>query len=359
MRQQTVREGSGSGAESTGLRILLDQKEEEKEMKIFFYARREYDEVPFAEQYAREMGIDFGWTSQYPVLENIPLAEGADAVSMTPCDMSAPMVDAFHAIGVKYILCRSIGYDHVDLERAKSYGMRVSNVSYPPSGVANYAIMLMMMLQRKIVPILRRADLQDYSLKGKIGDDLSFSTVGVIGTGRIGTTVIEHLSGFGCRILCYDPYKNPTAAKYAQYVPLEELYRNADVITLHTNATEENYHLLNAAAFQQMKDGVLIVNTARGKLIDTDALVDALESGKVGGAALDVLEKEDGLYYYNRIGDVIANRDMALLRSFPNVLMCPHTAFYTKQAVGNMIRGNFEAAEAFEKGEPTEHEVHA
>lgn len=326
-------------------------------MKIFFYALREFDELAFAREYADKYGMELGWTADYPTAENYVLAKGADAISMTPCDMSAPMVEKFSSIGVKYILCRSIGYDHVDLAKAKECGMRVSNVSYPPSGVANYAIMLMLMLQRRIVSILKRAELQDYSLKGKIGEDISFQTVGVIGTGRIGRTVIEHLAGFGCKILCYDPYQNEAVKRYAEYVSLDDLFAGSDVITLHTNATEENYHLLNKDAFAKMKDGVRIVNTARGKLIDTDALVDALESGRVGGAALDVLEKEDGLYYYNRIGDVIANRDMALLRSFPNVILSPHTAFYTRQAVGHMVEGCFEAADAFGKGEKTEHEV--
>lgn len=326
-------------------------------MKIFFYALREFDELGFAKKFSEETGIEFGYTTEYPTKENYILAKESDAVSMTPCDMSAPMVELFAGIGVKYLLCRSIGYDHVDLHKAKELGMKVSNVSYPPSGVANYAIMLMLMLQRRITQILARADLQDYSLKGKIGRDMSFSSVGVIGTGRIGRTVIEHLSGFGCKIYCYDPYQNEEVRKYAEYVSLDELYAKSEVITLHTNATEENHHLLNAEAFAKMKDGVLIVNTARGKLIDTDALVEALESGKVGGAALDVLEKEDGLYYYNRIGDVIANRDMALLRSFPNVIMSPHTAFYTQQAISHMVGSCFEAAEAFEKGEKTVHEV--
>ena len=326
-------------------------------MKIYFYALRKFDELSFAREYAEKYGIEFDFTTDYPDEENYLLAKGADAISMTPCDMSAAMVERFASIGVKYILCRSIGYDHVDLAKARECGMRVSNVSYPPSGVANYAIMLAMMLQRRIVSILKRAELQDYSLKEKIGEDISFQTVGVIGTGKIGRTVIEHLSGFGCKILCYDPYQNEAVKKYARYVSLEELFEKSDVITLHTNATEENYHLLNREAFARMKNGVRIVNTARGKLIDTDALVEALESGKVGGAALDVLEKEDGLYYYNRIGDVIANRDMALLRSFPNVILSPHTAFYTTQAVGHMVEGCFEAADAFARGVQTEHEV--
>jgi len=326
-------------------------------MKLFFYTLRDFDELACAKAFSKEFGIDFDYTSAYPDAENYKLAAGADGVCMTPCDMGGAMLERFASVGVRWILCRSIGYDHVDLGKAKALGLRVSNVSYPPSGVANYAIMLMLMLQRRIMSILRRADLQDYSLRGKIGDDISFSTVGVIGTGRIGRTVIEHLAGFGCRILCYDPYENAAVREHASYVSLEELYAQSDIITLHTNATEENYHLLNDDAFARMKDGVLIVNTARGKLIDTEALIRALESGRVGGAALDVLEKEDGLYYYNRIGDVIANRDMALLRSFPNVLMCPHTAFYTKQAVSHMVRSCFEAADAFGKGAATEHEI--
>ena len=326
-------------------------------MKIFFYTLREFDELACAKECSAKTGIAFDYTTAYPSAENAALAQGYEAISMTPCDMSAPMLERFASIGVKYLLCRSIGYDHVDLRRARELGMRVSNVSYPPSGVANYAIMLMLMLQRRAVSILDRARLQDYSLRGKIGADISFETVGVIGTGHIGTTVIQHLSGFGCKILCYDPYRNPEAEKYADYVPLEELFARADVITLHTNATEQNYHLLNREAFARMKDGVLIVNTARGKLIDTDALVEALESGKIGGAALDVLEKEDGLYYYNRIGDVLANRDMALLRSFPNVILSPHTAFYTEQAVSHMVGSCFEAAQAFDRGEESAHEV--
>ncbi len=328
-------------------------------MKIYFYTLRKYDELGYAERYAKEYGMEFDYTRHYPDAENYKLAEGSDAVSVMPCDMSSEMLERFASIGVKYILCRTIGYDHVDLASAGKLGMRVSNASYPPSGVANYSIMLMLMLQRRIEEILSRAKIQDFSLRGKIGDDMSYQTVGVIGTGRIGRTVIEHLSGMGCRIICYDAYQNEEVKKLAEYVSLEELYRESDVITLHINATEEDYHLLDDKAFAQMKNGVLIVNTARGKLMDTDALVDALESGRVGGAALDVLEEEEGLYYHKRIGDVIVNRDMAMLRSFPNVILSPHTAFYTRQAVDHMVHSCFEAADAFSRGEATEHEVKA
>lgn len=325
--------------------------------KVFFYTLRPFDELGIAQKLAKQMGIEFGYSTEYPTLENAVLAEGYDAVSVTPCDMSAPMLQRFHDLGVKAVCCRSIGYDHVDLEKARELGMQVANVDYPPNGVANFAIMLMLMSLRRAGHILKRGEVQDYSLKGKIGRDISNCTVGVIGTGRIGRTVLQHLSGFGCRLLAYDLYPNEDVKKIAEYVPLDTLFAESDVITLHTNATEENHHLLNAEAFAKMKPGVTIINTARGKLIDSDALLAALESGQVGAAGLDVLENENGLYYYNRMGDVIPNPELAALRSMPNVILTDHTAFYTHEDVESMVRGVLESADAFAKGEPTRHDV--
>ena len=191
--------------------------------KVFFYTLRPYDELGIAQRLAPKMGIEFGYTQEYPTLENAALAAGYDAVSVTPCDMSAPMVRRFHELGVKVICCRSIGYDHVDRETARELGMKVANVDYPPNGVANFAIMLMLMSLRKAGHILKRGEAQDYSLKGKIGRDISTCTVGVIGTGRIGRTVLQHLSGFGCRLLAYDLYQNDEVKQIAEYVPLETL----------------------------------------------------------------------------------------------------------------------------------------
>lgn len=326
-------------------------------MKLFFYQFRDYEELEFCEKYSKAYGIEYGTTPLYPSVETADLCRGYDAVSVNPSDMSAPVLEKMHEAGVKYICGRSIGYDHIDLAAAKRCGMRVSNASYPPEAVANYAIMLMLMCLRKMNIIMERAAVQDFTLPGKMGRDISFSTVGVIGTGKIGTTVLRHLSGFGCRLLCSDPYENEEAKKYAEYVDYDTLYRECDVITLHTNATEENYHILNADAFAKMKDGVVIINTARGSLIDTDALIDALESGKTGAAGLDVIEHEMGLYYNNKVTDVIANKDFALLRTFPNVVITPHTAFYTRASIENMVKSAFDSALAFEKGEPTFHEV--
>lgn len=326
-------------------------------MKIFFYALREYDELLYVEKYKKETGIDFAWSDEYPSESNVGMAEGCEAISCTPSTLDRNLLKKFADIGVRYILCRSIGYDHVDLKAAKEFGMRVSNVGYPPDSVANYTIMLIMMCLRNMQHILKRSELQDYTLKNKLGRDISGVTVGVIGTGAIGSTVIRHLSGFGSRIVAYDLYPKDEVKRMAEYVSFEELLRVSDVITIHANASKDNYHLLNKAAFAQMKLEAVIVNTSRGKLIDTDALIEAVESGRISAAALDVLENEDGLYYYNKNAQVIVNHQMAILRSFPNVILSPHTAFYTRVDVMNMVKGNFEALQDFIEGKASVHEV--
>ena len=325
--------------------------------KVFFYTLRPFDEQAIVKDLAQQWGVEYGYTEAYPTLENAQLAAGYDAVSLTPCDMSAPMVQRFHDLGVKAICCRSIGYDHVDRETARELGMKVANVDYPPNGVANFAIMLMLMSLRKAGHILKRGEEQGDSLQGKIGRDISTCTVGVIGTGRIGRTVLQHLSGFGCRLLAYDLYPNDEVKKIAEYVPLETLLAESDVITLHTNATEENHHLIDTKAIESMKPGVTIINTARGKLIDSDALIAGLESGKIGGAGLDVIEDETGIYYYNRMGQAIPNRELNLLRSYPNVIVSPHTAFYTDVNVASMVQSPFEALDAYAHGQPYAGEV--
>lgn len=310
-------------------------------MKIFAYCMREFDEKALFDQLSTEFDAEYGYSTEYPGPDNVHLATGYDAVSMTPCNMDKDMLDKFYAVGVRYIATRSIGFDHIDLKHAKKLGMGVCHVSYAPETVADYSIMLMLMCCRNICHILERSKIQDYTLKGKMGKEISSCTIGIIGAGQIGQTVIKHLRGFGCNILAYDLYENEEVKQYAQYVSLEELFAKSDIISLHAPATTDNYHLLNAEAFAKMKDGVIIINTARGTLIDTDALICALESGKIGHAALDVLEREDGLYYINRMGDAIENRQMAILRSFPNVILSPHTAFYTEQVVRDMAYKTF------------------
>lgn len=319
-------------------------------MKIFVYCFREFDEKEFFDEFAEKYGVEYDYSNEYPGYENAELARGYDAISFTPCDMGKKMIDRFHSMGIKYFATRSIGYDHIDLEYAKRLGIGVSNVSYPPDTVADFTVMLMLMSCKKIGHILKRSELQDYSLKGKIGKNLCDCTIGIIGTGHIGRAVIKRLTGFGCKILAYDPYENEEVKNMAEYADINTLLEKSDLISLHTPGSDENHHLIDKAAFEKMKKGVIIVNTARGRLIDTDALIDAIECGKVDGAALDVLEHEVGLYYANRMGAPIVNRRMAVLRSFPNVILTPHTAFYSKTVVSNMAEKTIKCVLDMENG---------
>lgn len=320
-------------------------------MKIAFYALRKFDELGLCKEFSKKYNIDFVWTSEYPSKENLNLARGCQAVSIVPCEITKGYVDTFSACGVKYILCRSIGYDHLPMEYIKEKGMKVSAVSYPPECVADYAIMLMLMSARKMKQIMLRTCSQDYSLKGKMGKDLNSCIVGVIGTGNIGSAVVKHLSGFGCKILAYNKFgENEELKKYAQYVELDTLYQNSDIISLHVASNSETYHMINEDSISKMKDGVIIINTSRGTLIDSKALIKNIKTGKISAAGLDVIENENGLYYYNLSSDIIDNDELSMLRSFQNVIVTPHTAFYTETTVSNMVGKTFEAMHFYQAG---------
>lgn len=309
-------------------------------MKIFFFALREYDELHFVEEFSRKYDFTYDYTSIYPTLETADMARGCDAISIITNAMYPELLDRFAGMGIKYISTRSIGYDHIDLAHAKNLGMRIAHVTYSPNSVANYTIMLMLMATRNMPFIMKQADNQNFALQGKMGRELSLSTVGIIGTGRIGETVARHLSGFGCRMLAYDIYPKENLKGIVEYVDLDTLYARSDIITLHAPGLPENHHMIDGAAIAKMKDGVILVNAARGSLINTQALIAALENKKVGFAALDTFEAESGLYYLNFEQDIMANRDRAILKTFPNVILSPHMAFYTEQSVSDMVENS-------------------
>lgn len=326
-------------------------------MKLFAYTLRPFDELAFLEEVCSELGIEFGWTSDAPTLGNAYLAEGADALSIITNPMTPELLDRYHEMGIKAIGTRSIGYDHIDLAHAKKVGIRIANAAYPPEGVANYTIMLMLMALRQVKLILSHNEVQDFSLVGKLGRDISSCTVGVVGTGAIGSCVIRHLAGFGCRILAYDPYEKDEIAQLATYVDLDTLLAESDVVTLHAPARPENHHMIGAAQLARMKRGAILVNAARGSLVDTEALLDALESGHLGGAALDTIEHENGLYYLDKSHEILPNRDRAALMALPNVIVSPHMAFYTNEDVRDMVFSTTKALWAFFSGEDSSREV--
>lgn len=305
-------------------------------MRILAYSHRK-DETIYFEEFMKKYKIEVVLCDDEPTMDNVNLAKGFQCISIITTEINSELIDKFHEIGVKFISTRTIGYDHIDIKKAKEIGIGVGNVTYSTNSVADYTIMMILMATRKMKAIIESSNVQDYSLKGIQGKELHNLTVGIIGTGKIGKTVIKHLSGFDTKMLAYDLYENEETKKYAEYVSLEKLFTSSDIITMHVPATDDNYHLINKKAIKIMKDGVFIINTARGSLINTDDLIEGIEEKKIGGAALDVIEHEGDIYYKDLKGQILSNRELAILRSFPNVILTPHTAFYTDQAVSDMV----------------------
>ncbi|TCL55443.1 D-lactate dehydrogenase [Kineothrix alysoides] len=326
-------------------------------MNVTVYNCREFDEEELFFRYAKELGIGLTLCQDAPDMDNISLANGSECVNIITSKMTEELLAGLKENGVSYLTTRTIGYDHIDMEAAKNLGIRVGNAPYGPHGVADYTVMLILMSIRKMKRILQRGSIQDFSLEGIQGRELKDLTVGIIGTGRIGRTVIHSLSGFGCKMLAYDLYENEEVKKEADYVSLEELWQQADIITLHAPLTEENYHMIGKSTISKMKDGVVIINTARGGLIDTEALISGIESGKISAAGLDVVENEFGLYYYDRKSDTLDNRELSVLRGFPNVTVTHHMAFYTDDCVETVIRDSLMGCKLFVEGKENPWEV--
>lgn len=326
-------------------------------MKVTVYNCREFDEKEMFKKYGEELRIELVLCPDAPDMENIALTKGSECVDIITSKMTRELLEGLAANGVRYLVTRTIGYDHIDVDAAKELGITVANAPYGPHGVADYAVMLILMSIRKMKRIIERTNIQDYSLKGIQGRELKDLTVGIIGTGRIGRTVIQNLSGFGCRLLAYDLYENDDVKQYAEYVTLDEMWQQADVITLHAPLTDDNHHMIGRETIAKMKDGVVIVNTARGGLIDSEALIEGIESGKIGAAGLDVVENEFGLYYYDRKSDVLNNRELAILRGFPNVTVTHHMAFYTDECVKTVVRDSLMGCKLFLEGKENPWEV--
>lgn len=326
-------------------------------MQVTVYSCRKFDEEELFHKYSGELGLKLVLCPDAPSLDNVHLTKGSKCVDILTTVVDAKLLKAFKENGVEYVTTRTIGYDHIDTETAKTEGIHVGNAPYGPHGVADYAVMLILMSIRKMKRILERGGIQDYTLAGLQGRELKDMTVGVIGTGRIGQCVISNLSGFGCKILAYDLYEKEEVKKHAEYVTLDELFEKSDVITLHTPINESNHHLIGKDSIEKMKDGVVIVNTARGGLIDSKALIEGIVSGKIGAAGLDVVENEFALYYYDRKSDVLDNQDLMVLRGFPNVTVSHHMAFYTDDYLHTVIKDSLMSCKLFMSGEKNPWEV--
>lgn len=318
-------------------------------MKIAVFSCRP-DERPLFEYYGKKYQIELVITEEAPTMDNLALIRGCHAVSVITTPISGMLLTAWKKEGIRAVSTRTVGYDHIDMQTAKDLNISISNVSYTPHTVAEYTVMTILMAIRRMKTILMRYQVQDYSLLEVRGRELRNMTVGVVGTGKIGEEVINNLSGFGCEILAYDPFPKDSVKNCARYVELEELWRKSDIVTLHTPATKETRYMVNKDSLKKMKKGVIIINMARGSLIDTAALIEGLEQGIVSAAALDVIEQEGAIYYKDYKYTVTKNHEMAILNAMPNVLMTPHTAFFTDKAVDDMIRYSLESCIAEVEG---------
>ena len=243
--------------------------------------------------------------------------------------------------GVRLIALRCAGYNNVDLATAKATGLSVTRVpAYSPHAVAEHAVGLLLTLNRRIHRAYNRVREHNFALAGLVGFDLNGKTVGIIGTGKIGKIAAQIFRGFDMRVLAHDPYPAPEWAKQygIEYADMDTLLAQSDVISLHVPLLRDNVHLINAETIRRMKPGAFLINTSRGKLIDTKASIDALKEGHLGGLALDVYEEEEGIFFEDHSESVLQDDELSRLLTFPNVLITSHQAFLTKEALGEIAR---------------------
>ncbi|MEY8391179.1 2-hydroxyacid dehydrogenase [Lachnospiraceae bacterium 45-W7] len=324
-------------------------------MKIAFYTTKPYDRIwfePMAEKY--HMDILF---LEAPCRPNtLDLASGCDAICVFINDqISAQMIDRLCDMKVKAILLRSAGFNHVDIEaaRGKIHVLRVP--SYSPEAVAEYATAMLLTVNRFTHRAYTRTRDFNMSINGLMGTDLHEKTAGIIGTGKIGQSMIRILKGFRMKVYAYDLY--PDNSLDVEYVDLPELFKKSHVISLHCPLTKDTYHIIDKAAISNMQQGVYLINTSRGALIDTNALIDGLLEKKIAGVGLDVYEEESGVFYEDLSDKIIQDNTLARLMTFPNVLVTSHMGFFTSEAMQAIAIETMENALALEKGQKLVNEV--
>lgn len=301
----------------------------------------EKEEIPIFQKYREQYDMELTMLEEKPSLENAYMTKGMDCINvLSDTVLTTDMWDIYHDCGVKIAVTRCIGMEHMNKEYAEKLGIIVCNVTYSPASVADYAIMMMLMLLRHIKPIMQRYTGQDYTVAGICGRELPNMTVGIIGAGRIGVTTARHLSGFGCRILYWNRHIKTELEGIAEYCDLPELLQRSDIVSLHIASNEETYHFMNHNRFRLMKQGAILINTARGPLVDNQALIEVLENGLLAGAGLDVIEGDRSIYYRDHKNEIIAHHEMAILNAMPNVLMLPHAAYFTDQALEDMVHNS-------------------
>jgi len=329
-------------------------------ISIAFFDAKPYDREFFDAVNARGFGYDIRYYENRLNTETAFLANECIIVCAFVNDtLSANVVTKLSELGVKLIALRCAGYNNVDLKAAYRTIPVVRVPEYSPHAVAEHAVALILSLNRKTHKAYYRTRDGNFSIKGLMGFDMAGRIAGIIGTGKIGRIVAKILRGFDMRVLAYDPYPDQKYAKTMgmEYVELENLYVQSDVISLHCPLNPNTYHIINKESLARMKDGVIIVNTGRGGLIDAKALIDALKSGKVGSAGLDVYEEESEYFFEDFSTQVMGDDILARLLSFSNVLITSHQGFFTREALQNIARTTLENIRDFLDGKPRKNEI--
>jgi len=317
------------------------------------YSARRYDKTMLA-QANETAGHELRFLEDRLSRETAILAKGCEAVCVFVNDtVDAEVLGILANQGTRLVATRSTGYNHVDAHAARELGIAVVRVTdYSPNSVAEFAVGLLLAVNRKIARASVRTREGNFDLDGLMGFDLHGKTVGVIGTGKIGTIFARIMAGFGCTLVGYDRYPTPAfEALGGRYIGVDELLACSDVVSLHCPLLEETHHIVNAAALARVKRGCVLVNTSRGGLVDTEAAVQALKTGQLGGLAIDVYEQEASLFFQDLSSTIITDDVIQRLVSFPNVIVTGHQAFFTVEAIGQIMRTTIDSIGAFERGE--------
>ena len=323
-------------------------------IKIAFFDTKEYDRDLF-DEYNKKYGYEITYLESKLNSETAPLAKGYDVVCIFVNDVvDKKTIKILKEEGVKLIALRCAGFNNVDIKNLGEDLMAVRVPAYSPYAVAEHTVALLLSIDRKIYKAYQRTKKYNFTLNGLLGFDIHGKTVGVIGAGKIGKAFINIMNGFGTRVLAYDKFKDEELAKEMnfEYVDIDTIYKESDIISLHCPLTDENYKMINEESLNKMKDGVILINTSRGKLIDTKSLIKKLETGKIGGLGLDVYEDEEEFFLNDMSNSFIRDEELSILLTMPNVVVTSHQAFFTKEALNKIAFDTCEnIKEFFETGD--------
>lgn len=328
-------------------------------MKIAFFNTKSYDREIF-ESTNHAFGHDIHFIEPHLNLVTAQLVQDEKCVCAFINDtLDRPVLELLKHRGVELIALRSAGFNHVDLDAAKELGLVVVRVpAYSPYATAEYAVGLLMVMNRRLHRAFNRVREGDFSINGLMGFDIHGKTVGVIGTGKIGQAFASIMVGFGSRVIAYDVYPSPECkAMGVEYVSLDELYAQSDIISLHCPLMESTHHIIDAQAIAKMKTGVTILNTSRGRLLDTRAVIAGLKDRKIGLIGLDVYEEEESMFFEDLSDDMIEDDVFARLLTFPNVMVTSHQAFFTREAVASIAESTLQNIRQYENKETLENAI--